>query len=555
MQPSPAGRTHPISAGEWCAVGGIAGLALALTLAPAILEAQLGPSDRVHIGTYWFWRDFGQYLAAMREGAEVPSWLIHDHYSAEPHDPVFMYPLYVGIGKLSTAIGVPWMGLYRVIELATRVLIPVSLYVFVATFIEPVRLRPLALVLALFGGGVGFWTALTAIALGQGDLAGLGFRPLNPYLEAMTFGSLFAAPHLGLGLAATLLGVAVYCRAMAGSRWSVLGVAVSAAILSLVNAFNLPPLLLAMGIFAVGCLSGGRGLAARAVAATAAGCVAAAPAMVYSFLTFNFAPFWSQTYGAQNLLPSPAPWALLIDYGLVLILALAGAWSLVRSSTMSQRFLLLWVGVMLLAMYVPVPYQRRFTFGLQPALAVLAALGWPAWQAWILRVTRRWKPAVGPPSTLARRLAVYPLLLFGFADVLLAYAGVSLSAATNSPLPIYSIDRGSYAVGEWLGEHSTSEDVVLASFATGNVFGGMLPGRVVAGYEVATLRASEKQATIEAIYRGELSVLDLRAFVAANRVSYVFVGPEERRLGSYDPGAALGWAVALWAGDVVLYRR
>ena len=51
------------------------------------------------MGTFWFDRDFSQYAAAMREGARQSGWLIHDHFSAEPHAAALMYPLYVGYGQ------------------------------------------------------------------------------------------------------------------------------------------------------------------------------------------------------------------------------------------------------------------------------------------------------------------------------------------------------------------------------------------------------------------------------------------------------------------------
>lgn len=545
---------NSISQREWIAVSAIAAFALGLTLVLHLLQAQLGPVDRIQVGTFWFWRDFGQYLAAIREGAASASWLIHNHFSAEPHEPVFMYPLYVAIGKLAAATGAPLMAVYRAAEIGTRLLIPVSLYAFVATFIGPLQLRRLALVLALFGGGIGFWLVLVMLLLGQGDPSALGLRPLNPDLEAMTFGSLLAAPHLGLGLAATLLAAAFFCRAVAGSRWNVIALALAAAVLSLVNPFNLPPLLLAMVVHAGVCLWRAPDLAGKAALAAGAACAAAAPALVYSFVIFNFAPFWSETYRAQNVLPSPAPWNLLGDYGIVLPLAVVGAWALRSSSTGSQRFLLLWVAIIVVAMYAPVPYQRRFAFGLHPALVVLGVVGWPTWQSWVLRVIGGWRLPPPARTFMGRRLAIYPLLLLGFADVLMAYAALCLSVVTNRPLPVYTVDRDTYSAGQWLAQQSGPEDVVLASFTTGNVLGGMVPGRVVAGYEVATLNATEKRAAIDALYRGELSGDRLRSFLAANRVSYVLVGSEERKLGLYDPGADLGLPVATRSGSTVLYR-
>src|SRR5215469_6855930 len=84
---------------------GAAAVLVALCGVPYVLSALLGPVDLERIGTFWFMRDFSQYEAAMREGASQSGWLIHDHFSAEPHAAALMYPLYVGAGKLASLIG------------------------------------------------------------------------------------------------------------------------------------------------------------------------------------------------------------------------------------------------------------------------------------------------------------------------------------------------------------------------------------------------------------------------------------------------------------------
>jgi hypothetical protein len=205
-------------------------------------------------------------------------------------------------------------------------------------------------------------------------------------------------------------------------------------------------------------------------------------------------------------------------------------------------------------MYFPVPYQRRFAFGLQPVLAVLAAVGWPLGQ----QLARALAARLGLPEALqpsaARRLTMYPLLTLGFTATLASYLAVTVSAASNQPVPIYMVDRDTYALGTWIAERSGPDDVVAGSFNTGNALAGLLPGRVVLGYDVATLHAREKRLTLEAIYRGELSTEEIRAFLAANRVSYLVVGPEERKLGPEDPGARLGLPEAARVGEAIAYR-
>ena len=104
--PSPALRAaSPSGRGD---VRWLCGLAVALVVLcglPYVLSALFGPADLERLGTFWFSRDFSQYAAAMREGARQSSWLIHDHFSAEPHTAALMYPLYVAAGKFAAVFG------------------------------------------------------------------------------------------------------------------------------------------------------------------------------------------------------------------------------------------------------------------------------------------------------------------------------------------------------------------------------------------------------------------------------------------------------------------
>ena len=95
-----AAALPPILAAELKWLGTSVIILLLLTQIPATVERILGPSDRIHLGTYLYVQDFSQYLPAMRDGAATPTWLVHDHLTSEPHDPAFIYPLYVGTGTV-----------------------------------------------------------------------------------------------------------------------------------------------------------------------------------------------------------------------------------------------------------------------------------------------------------------------------------------------------------------------------------------------------------------------------------------------------------------------
>jgi hypothetical protein len=518
-----------------------AAVVLALCGLPYLLSALFGPGDLERIGTFWFMRDFSQYEAAMREGAGQSGWLIHDHFSAEPHAAALMYPLYVAAGKAGALLGVSTFTLFAGLELVGRLAIVGATYAFAATFLGDPRQRRLALALSLGTLGLDTLAALIRAlldALGLHTLAGLLPDTINPYLEVSSFGALLSAPHLMLGLALTLLCVPVYLRAARGGRPWLAALGATVATLSLVHSFNTPVLVSVLVLHAA--LSGRRAWPAAVVAG-----VAAAPMAVYSLLLYQTDPFWSGTYSLQNLMPSPAPWSLPLDFGVVM-LAAPLAWPIVRTwPTERRRLILAWIGLGLVWMYAPLPYQRRFALGLQPALAVLAAVG-------LLELNARMR--IRGVGALKQRLMNYAVIVGAVSTSLLVYVSVLVSATSNRPAEVYLWTRPEAAAAAWLGAHSTAQDVVMASTEFANPLAGAIDGRVVHGHIVATLHSEQKESLVKRFFAADTTPQQRGDLLAESRATLVAVGPRERALGVADLSAQPGLDLIYDQDGVQLYR-
>jgi hypothetical protein len=537
----------------------IAGLLL-LTLIPPTVGRLLGPTDRVHLGTYWYSTDYSTYLAAMREGATSPSWLVHSHFTPEAHDPALMFPLYVGLGKLARALAIPLEHAFMIAEWAARIVLTVGLYLFVTTFASS-RTRRAALVLAIFGGGLSIFAAATTVGTGETfNLKG------KATVELLPFGTFFAAPHVALGLAFTALSFVLFLRATCGSRLALLPLGLAVLGLALVHPYILPVPITAFGVFAalqmvtafarrdrtVSASNNWRDGSYAMVVATAA----AAPLLLYNAWKFSFDPFWSVTYRGQQVIPTSRPWELVIDLGVPFLLAVVGAIALMRAEPMSpaSALVLTWIAVALIWMYVPLPFQHRFAFGLPIALAVFAARGWPIVLEGARVLPTRFGLQSGIASVAAHRLALYTLAVLAFGTSATAFAVLCRSAAVNDPIWLYGIDRDTYYAGIWLADNTGPDDVVAASFETGNYLGGIIPGRTLMGNLTATLRPGEKHSTMEALFQGRLEQEQARRFLREHRISYLFVGEGEHALGPHDPGPALGLRVAHRAGSATIYK-
>jgi hypothetical protein len=194
--------------------------------------------------------------------------------------------------------------------------------------------------------------------------------------------------------------------------------------------------------------------------------------------------------------------------------------------------LIVWLVLAIVAMYVPVPYQRRLSFGLEPALAVVAAAGFVEIGARLRGIRAAWF-----------RLGVVALAVNG---TLLIAVSVVASGLTNAPLPIYRSTIDLDAGAEWLNQHARSGDVILADWEVSNYLAPRTPARVIGGHPVATLDASAKQSQIAAAFSGSVDASSVARRYGANWIVY---GPNDD---SASPDASE--IPAFSSGGVRIYR-
>jgi hypothetical protein len=244
-------------------------------------------------------------------------------------------------------------------------------------------------------------------------------------------------------------------------------------------------------------------------------------------MTFSFDPFWVATYSVQNQLPSPAPHELLVDLGPTLVLATIGA--LLLRARVAPFELLVWLLLSLVAMYLPVPYQRRLSFGLQPALAVLAANA----------------VVVGCASLSGRRAQALRLGVVATAatGTLLILVSIVASGLSNAPLPIYRSTGDLDAAAAWLSTQAQPGEVILADWQAGNYLAARTPARVFGGHPVATLQAAFKQLAAKNVFAHASSLSVARELGA----QWLVYGPNEANLAGVP-------APAFQSGVVRVYR-
>lgn len=499
---------------------------------PHLIAVAQDTRGHVFVGMFWAPHDVSQYLAAMRDGA-AGAWLVTDHLSGEPHAPAMIYPLYAVLGKLAVAAGIGIERAYQLAGSAARIVLLVAIYAVTGLVSQRPARRQLAFLLIAVSSGMTSFLAVLLYAVGiEVDLAGAEFN----VPEVSTFLVFFTAPHLMLALA-LLFGIAR--SVVAACNGGLAGVWLTAAfvvILGFTNSFSLATVCAVLGVF--GAVQFWRGALTRhGFAAIAGAFLAAGPFILYTVLVFTPDPFWGETYGRQNKTLTHPPLDLLMGYGLLAPLAALGAREFVRQPTPGRLLVLTWIVVSAVLMYLPVGFQRRFSYGLHPMLALAAAYGLPLlWRQ--IRMAR-------PPVTILTRTVGTTLLgqaLFG--STMFLYVFTVFGALGPSRGWVTEVDAGAdraafqplamQQAGQRLAQRVGPGEIVLGHTISGNLLAGMIRGRVYAGHWVATLDFARKEREVRWFYSGSLDA-DRVQFLRDQGIRYVVYGPYERALGAQIP--------------------
>ena len=518
---------------RWLPRGWLFPISVSLVLA-SLVEAAYLLAERnvagqgIFTGQAWAAHDVAQYVAAMNDGG-AGAILVKDRLTSEPHAPALIYLFYVLLGWVSHALGIESATGYRLAAVVGRVFVILSLFGATSLVSPATWRRHVAFVLMIFGGGV--YSLVGPLQLLLVQFVGPSQLPITGRdLEEPEFGTyllLHASPHLMFGMGLLVLAALTYARAWRSRHWhSALLAAGLTVALSLVNSYSLGTLCAVVSIHMAVMTVLTRRIVWRGIAAATLVNLAAAPVMLYGVLTFMLGtdPFWGVAYGRQNITLTPSLLNVVVAFGLVLVLAVAAAPVFARRATSGRVLVLTWIIVAAVLMYLPVSVQRRFAFGLQPMLAMVAAFGLPPlWRFVSARRTLPW--------SLARPFAML-LLLQALVGSTMLMAAIVFSWATDAGTPRAEAIRTDFfpislqPAGQWLAQHVSPDDVVLAQPRTGNYLVQAMPGRVYVGHWSATVEYLRKCDEVDWLFAESMDRARL-AFLVDQRVRYVVAGPIE----------------------------
>ena len=415
---------------------------------PYIYGFWSSPADRVFTGLLFDVPDHAQYWSWVT--ASQASLFISNTMTPEPNAPIFINPMMWLLARIQLLAGLSFPALLQVWRLLATVAVVPAVLAFVRTFVIDSRRRPVALLIALLGSGLGWTLLLVKKLTGRADIP----WPHDVYtVEPNTFWALLSYPYLSLAHAlmlGTFIGVWLAWRERRTGGYLV--AAGSAAALSASHAYDLITIYVVLGVFVLVEWVHARRVPTRLVGVLALVGAASGPTALYYQQLTAHDPLWrailSQYSNAGVWTPPPYQLPLLMGVPLLLAIASLGTtqWSVER------RFFATWAGVSLLLMYLPVVYQIKLLAGWQFPLALLAT---DAWHDGV-------EPALSRriPWRMPRRAAMVACLalVMGTNVYLFAWRFVDL----RRHVAPYYLHRDEVDALSWLATHTSPGDVVLA---------------------------------------------------------------------------------------------
>jgi hypothetical protein len=528
------------------------GWALAFALAamlvmtiPYLIANQLAPHGWRFSGFLFAVEDGNSYIAKMLSGA-AGAWLFRSPYSATPQNGVVAFLPYILLGKLAAPPGLhdQLAAIFHLFRIGAGCLTLLAVYDFTAYFVRDEGLRRFGLLLAAFGGGLG-WLLVAA-----GASNWLGSLPLD-FISPETFGflGLFGFPHLGLARAALFWGLLRFTRSVepgadpgardvlvTGGWW--LAAALFQPLTALVMGAVIAGYLLALGLSGLwlkrhaGAPNWSRWRATLRFAFLSG--LIPAPFLLYNAVAFSrdaYLVAWTD----QNLILSPPLPHYLLAYGLLLPFAWIGSRNLIARLPYTGWLPVAWVCAVPFLAYAPVNLQRRLVEGAWIALIVLACCS--------VSDTGRWK--------ISRRFFMGASLLLFPSTLFLIFGGLSASVKAASPA---FIPADQAAVFEQLGKRAVPGSAVLASYSTANALPAWAPLRVLAGHGPESANLAELQPRVEAFYKTDTSDAERQALLDEFRIAYIFYGPAERALGGWTPENSSHLQLLAEQGEYAVYQ-
>ncbi len=530
---------------EWWFIGIVTAAVLVVTTIPSIYGVLIAGADTEYWGVHALGSGdlsvYYSYLEQVKQG----HWFFNDLFTTEPHDRIFVNPLWLAVGALAALVKSNFAA-FQIARVVLAVPFCILLYYFGAYFFTERWQRRTSFFFLLFASGIGVFigAAITDVVGASAGRPGYIHLPPDFWVpEGSNFLTILQSPHF---IAASTLLLLVFLLLLAAyeqrrARLSVLA-GVAALVLFSFHPFHIPTVAgVAVGV-GLALTIRYRGQARRWWAHTAIVLGIASPAVLYYLLLTGSHWLVSAKY-QQNITTTPAWWLVAAGYGFLLPLAVAGLKSTALRGV-RWCFFVGWVVVQTGLVFAPmILYQRRLLQGLQFPIVLLAAAG-----AFVLYGSLKRRLSAASFERWANRwvLTCLFVLLLTFANLYsLAYNIVELGGRPRS----YFLPTADVAAFDWLASETPEDAAILAPFPAANLIPGRTGRATYAGHTVETAFFWEKIRKEVMFFDAATTDIERRAFLVESGIDYLYYEHHSPRYlyvsaegvveaGSFDPSRA-----------------
>jgi len=487
---------------------------IALAAAPLAFGYLHQTQDREFIGVTFNTGDFSQYMAWI-EQSRRGLWLFDDAYTLEHHQPVFLHPFLLLLGKAAALTGLPGIAYYHLAHLLGAVLLLWACYRFIAHVFDDLLARRLAFVIVTTASGLS-WLQWLEASLGVKFhfLFSATFRAASS-----TFWSLYLYPLFSLSIALLLLCVLAFQRFLATRCLRhALVAGLLLLLLATLHAYDLVIVLAVLLGQVLLLMAYRRRIEWRWMIGYGVTAACALPYLSYVALVLLRDPVFSEMGKTEIHLPSLGEFIGM--YGLLLPLAAVQVPRLLRDRSPRAALLLVWLVAIPLLTYVPLGLANvpaRLIEGYHVVLAVLSAA--------------TLYPLAAGGTRLGRGCVAGVLLLLTLGNAWVLTRDVE--TLSRHPFPHY-LQKEVVSALDWLSEREDAS-AVLASYPMASLVPARTQHRVYVGHLYLTLDLGEKLEMLKRFFQVDTSDSARERFMRSHRIRYLIHSPLEVRVGGYRP--------------------
>jgi len=483
--------------------------------------------ERIYIGfigagSHAWTVDDGSLYLDMIEQAQNGAWLFKNRFSPEIGPPRYLNSVWIVVGKLGGLVGLAPLWAYAAFRFIVIIPFIAALRGAIREFVKNRAARPLALVLIVFGGGLGWIFGV----LDQFYQPAINFFIETRKHEVWNFLPTMIAPHHILAMALVIwimTGMAAVTRGEKRPLWLA---PLLALILATFHPYDLPAIY-AVGFIYLIILWLKDAKINRALLGLYSGIVIVSlPLLAYHYWALSTAPDLRGLFLQNDIRPfSSIKYVIgLLPLGLLALRQLSLGLANFRTTSSSDLLIISWALALPVMLYSfpEVSFAWKLTIGMPLPICVLAV-------DWIhKRAMREYElnPSQRRPLWRANRAITYIVIVSLLSST---YIALSIMHTARGKKPPYYISRADYNALRWLAAQPGEDNTVFAArLPVGVVTPRFANKRAFMGHDHQTVNFTEKEDFGRSLFvDGVLSVDELQE-LRRHRVQWIYVGNKER---------------------------